>query len=40
MVVKVSLMGKEIVKEEDNNIYIKVGAGENRHEVMMWSLEQ
>ncbi len=40
LVVKVSLMGKEIVKEEDNNIYIKVGAGENRHEVMMWSLEQ
>jgi len=40
LVVKVSLMGKEVVKEEDNTVYVKVWAGENRHEVMMWSLEQ
>ena len=40
LVVKVSLLGKEVVKEEGNEVYVKVGAGENRHDVMMWSLEQ
>ena len=40
LVVKVSLLGKEIVKEENNDVYVKVGAWENRHEIMMWSLDQ
>lgn len=33
-------MGKKVVQEKDNLVYVKAGAGENRHEVMMWSLEQ
>ncbi len=40
LVIKVSLLGKEIVKEESNDVYVKVGAGENRHEIMMRSLAQ
>ena len=40
LVIKVSLMGKKVIKEENNIVYVKAGAGENRHEVMMWSLEQ
>ncbi len=40
LVVKISLMGKTVVKEENNLVYIKAGAGENRHEVMMRSLQQ
>jgi UDP-N-acetylmuramate dehydrogenase len=39
-VIKISLLGKTIVKEEDNKVYIKVGAGENWHDVIMWTLEQ
>ena len=40
LVIKVSLLGKEIVKEESNKVYVKIGAGENRHETMMRSLAQ
>lgn len=40
LAVKVSLLGKEVVKSEGNMVYVKAGAGENRHEVMMRSLEQ
>jgi len=40
LVIKVSLMGKKVVEEENNTVYVKVWAGENRHEIMMWSLEQ
>lgn len=40
LVVKVSLLGKNIVKEEENMVYVEVWAGENRHELMMRSLQQ
>lgn len=40
LVIKVSLLGKNVIKEEDNLVYIKAGAGENRHETMMRALEQ
>ena len=40
LVIKVSLMGKKVVKEEGNKAYVQAGAGENRHETMMWTLEQ
>ena len=40
LVIKVSLLGKEVVKEESNKVYVKIGAGENRHDTMMRSLEQ
>lgn len=40
LVIKVSLLGKEVVKEEGNKVYIKVGAWEVWHELMMRTLEQ
>ncbi len=40
LVVKISLLGKKVIKEKWNKIYIKVGAGENWHDFVMWTLEQ
>ncbi len=40
LVIKVSLMGKEVVKENDNEVYIKVAAWEIRHDTMMRCLDQ
>ncbi len=40
VVMKISLLGKTIMSEDNNTVSIKVGAGENRHEVMMRSLAQ
>lgn len=40
LVIKVSLLGKEIVKEEGNKVYIKVWAGEIWHDIIMRSLAQ
>ena len=40
LVIKVSLLGKNIVKEEWNKGYVKVWAGENWHEVLMRALSQ
>jgi len=40
LVIKVSLFGKEIVKQEGDFVYVKTGAWEVWHEVMMWALEQ
>ena len=40
LVIKVSLLGKQVVKEDDTKVYVKVWAGENRHETMMRSLKQ
>lgn len=39
LIVKVSIMGKEIV-EEDGFVYVKASAGEDRHETMMRILNQ
>jgi UDP-N-acetylmuramate dehydrogenase len=40
LVIKVSLMGKEVIWEYNDLLYVQVGAGENRHETMMRSLEK
>ncbi len=40
LVIKVSILGKKVIKEEGNIVYIKVGAGENRHDFVMRTLEQ
>ena len=40
LVVKVSLLWKQILEEKDGFIYVKVGAGEDRHETMMRMLDQ
>lgn len=39
LVIKISLMGKNVVKEDSEMLYIKVGAGENRHDFIIRSLE-
>lgn len=38
LVIKVSLLGKHIVYEDETTVHIKVGAWENRHDTMMRSL--
>ncbi|MEI7562525.1 MAG: FAD-binding protein [bacterium] len=40
LVVKVSLLGKEIIEEKDGFVSVKAGAGEDWHETMMRMLEQ
>ena len=40
LVVKVSLLGKEVTEEKDGFIYVKASAGEDRHETMMRMLNQ
>jgi UDP-N-acetylmuramate dehydrogenase len=40
LVVKISFMGKTIMKEKDGLVYVKAGAGEDWHETMMRILEQ
>jgi UDP-N-acetylmuramate dehydrogenase len=39
LVIKNSLMGKDVLREEGNMVYIKVGAGETRHDFIMRGLE-
>jgi UDP-N-acetylmuramate dehydrogenase len=38
IVVKNELLGKEVIKEDDDFIYVKSGAGENWHEFVMWCI--
>lgn len=39
IVLKVSIMGKEIVEETDDAILLKIGAGENWHSVVEWCVQ-
>ena len=39
-VVKVEIMGKRLVSQDDDSIVIETGAGETWHEVVAWSLQQ
>ena len=40
LVVKISLLGKQIVAEKGDIVYIKAAAGENWHDFMMRTLQQ
>lgn len=40
LVIKVEINGKEIVAEDEDNISIKVGAGENWHALVMYCVER
>jgi len=40
LVLHINLKGKEIISEDDNAVVIKVMAGENWHEMVLWTLEQ
>lgn len=39
LVLKNELTGIEIIKEEDNDVYIKAGAGENWHEFVLYCIK-
>ena len=39
-VLHINLKGIEVVSEDDNEVIIKVMAGENWHQMVLWSLEQ
>ncbi len=40
LVIHVNIKGKEIISENANHVKIKVMAGENWHQVVLWTLEQ
>jgi len=39
LVLKNEVLGKEVIEENDSNALIKVGAGENWHQFVLWCLE-
>lgn len=38
--VHICIKGKEILKEEDDYVLVKLAAGENWHEAVLWAIEQ
>ncbi len=40
LVIKNNILGKEIVEKTDNQVIVKIGAGENWHETVLWTLSQ
>lgn len=40
LVIKNNILGKEIVEKIDNQVIVKIGAGENWHETVLWTLAQ
>lgn len=40
LVIKNNLLGKQVIKEDNNNVWVKVGAGENWHEFVLFAIDQ
>jgi len=40
LVVKANILGKEVVGEDSEQVRLRIGAGENWHELVSWTLEQ
>lgn len=40
IVLKINLKGKEILKKTDSEVFVKVFAGENWHEFVVWTLQK
>lgn len=40
LVLKMNLLGIEVAKEDENEVILKVGAGENWHEFVLWCLDK
>ncbi len=40
LVVHINIKGKEIISETDDHVILKVMAGENWHQMVLWTLEQ
>lgn len=39
LVIHINLKGKEVVSQNDNDVYVKAFAGENWHEFVVWCIE-
>lgn len=39
LVVKNNILGREILKQDDNHVWVRLGAGENWHQVVLWAIE-
>ena len=39
LVIHINLKGKEIISESNQDVFIKVSAGENWHDFVLWCLE-
>lgn len=39
VVLKNEIFGREVIKENDDHVWVKIGAGENWHEIVMWVIE-
>jgi UDP-N-acetylmuramate dehydrogenase len=40
LVVHNRILGRELVKEDESSVWVRLGAGENWHAVVQWTLEQ
>lgn len=39
LVIHINTMGKEIVNEDENTVTLRIAAGENWHQVVLWTIE-
>ena len=39
LVVKNNILGREILKQDDDHVWVRLGAGENWHQVVLWAIE-
>ncbi|MDZ7715304.1 MAG: UDP-N-acetylmuramate dehydrogenase [Balneolaceae bacterium] len=39
LILHISIMGKEVIKEDEEHVWLKVGAGENWHEIVLYCVE-
>lgn len=40
LVIKNSILGKEVVEKSDEHVIVRIGAGENWHQTVLWTLAQ
>src|ERR1700741_2580191 len=39
LVIKNNIQGKELIRQDENHYYVRIGAGENWHEFVLWCIE-
>ena len=39
LVIKIAMMGREVVKEAEDEVQVKIGAGENWHELVLYAIK-